>query len=390
MEQTRIVATERTPIGLLFSAEGSYSVVCRSMLNGAILAIEELNARDGLQIDAIVANPGGELGQYTSLCEKMLVQGIRHIVGCYTSSSRKEVIPLFEKFDALLWYPSHYEGFECSSNVIYTGAVPNQHLLPLVDYIVKHFGRTAFCVGSNYIWAWENNRILRENVQRLGGQVVAERYFALGNTDFTQVIDTILEVRPAFVFNTLIGISAYQFLRAFRSACEARGIDQATEIPVASCSLSEPELEIIGAEAVDGHLSSSVYFSTIASPENALFVDAYARRFPDGPSVCADAEATYVAVHLLALALSTAENNGVPAVRRAVARQQIAAPQGKVWIDPETLHAALTPRIGRSNKNARFDIVMEAAHPVPPDPYLIRNSPRFGTIDARAALRVAS
>src|ERR1700712_2183852 len=135
------------------------------MLNGAILAIEEVNAAagSGLQLKPVIADPGGELSHYPLLCRDMLDNGIRHVVGCYTSSSRKELIPLIEKRDALLWYPSHYEGFESSSNVIYTGAVPNQHIVPLIDYMLQQPHRKrVFCVGSNYIWAWENNRVLRE------------------------------------------------------------------------------------------------------------------------------------------------------------------------------------------------------------------------------------
>src|ERR1700753_1725432 len=113
----------------------------------------------------------------------MFSSGINHVVGCYTPSSRKEIIPLFEKLDALLWYPSHYEGFESASNVVYTGPVANQHLLPLVEYMLGRFGRRAFCVGSNYIWAWEENRILREVIGLADGEVIAERYFPIGGTD---------------------------------------------------------------------------------------------------------------------------------------------------------------------------------------------------------------
>jgi ABC-type branched-subunit amino acid transport system substrate-binding protein len=129
------------------------------MLNGALLAVDQVNKTDlGLRIEPVVVNPGGVLSQYAALATMLLRRGIRHVVGCYTSSSRKEVIPLFEKHDALLWYPSHYEGFESSSNVIYTGASPNQHVLPLIEYLLQHHGHRAFCVGSNYIWGWENNR----------------------------------------------------------------------------------------------------------------------------------------------------------------------------------------------------------------------------------------
>ena len=370
-------------VGFLFSSTGSYELVARSMLNGALLATEEVNASGlGVRIEPSILNPGGDLGQYSAHARTLLARDIRHVVGCYTSSSRKEVIPLFEKHDALLWYPSHYEGFESSDNVVYTGAAPNQHVLPLVDYLLAHHGDRAFCVGSNYIWAWENNRILRESVMARGGSVLAERYFAVGETEFGRVIEAIIEARPAFVFITLIGTSAYQFLRDFRAACEARGIDQAREIPVASCTLSEPELEAIGSDAVEGHLSSSVYFCSIESPENRRFLDAYGALFPDGPVASADAEASYNAVWLLARGVAAAQTDNPLAVKAAIAGQELDAPQGKVWIDQQTFHAYLTPRIGRSNRNARFDLLSEARAPVQPDPYLVRTSARFeaGTV----------
>src|SRR5271167_3809963 len=131
------------------------------MFCGALLAVDEVNASgSSVELQPVIGNPGGQIARYASLSESMLNDGVRHVVGCYTSSSRKEIIPLFEKADALLWYPSHYEGFESSGNVVYTGAVANQHLIPLVEYATARFGPKAFCIGSNYIWAWENNRIL--------------------------------------------------------------------------------------------------------------------------------------------------------------------------------------------------------------------------------------
>jgi branched-chain amino acid transport system substrate-binding protein len=361
------------------------------MLCGALLGLAEAQAEHlDLEIDPIVSNPGGDNALYSVMAAGMLASGVRHVVGCYTSSSRKEIIPLFEKADALLWYPSHYEGFESSSNVVYTGAVANQHLLPLVEYLLSHVGPKAFCVGSNYIWAWENNRILREAIGPNGGSVVAERYFPVGCTEFGQVIDAILAARPSFVFNTLIGESSYQFLRDLRAACRIRGIDQAREIPVASCTLSEPELAAIGPEAVDGHITSSVYFSSLDTPENERFVQAYRARFPEGPVVSADAEATYLAVRLLARAVTEAGTDEACAVKRAVALRPIMAPQGEVQIDAETMHASLTPRIACSRPDGDFTILREATRPVPADPYLIRNSSRFGAVAIRPVLRVAS
>jgi ABC-type branched-subunit amino acid transport system substrate-binding protein len=373
----------------MFSTTGPYSVVARSMLNGAMLAFRE-NAEAGgpVVLEPVVVNPSGDLARYRALSLELLGAGIRQVVGCYTSSSRKEVIPCFEKFDGLLWYPSHYEGFESSDNVIYTGASPNQHVLPLVDYLASRVGNRAFCVGSNYIWAWENNRIFREALNARGGSVIAERYLSVGDTEFDQVISAILDQRPDFVFNNLIGTSAYAFFRAFRAACIARGIDQANDIPVASCTLSEPELAEIGGGAIDGHLSSSVYFSSLNSPPNAAFIETYARAFPDGPVSSADAEASYIAVKLLAASLEQAGIDDARTVRAAVANQRLLAPQGEVRIDPQTYHAWLTPRIGRSAANGQFEVLLEARSSVAPDPYLVQSSPRFAVTMRSPVLRV--
>jgi branched-chain amino acid transport system substrate-binding protein len=376
-------------IGIMFSTTGSYSVVARSMLNGALLALQE-NAEAGgaVTLEPVVVNPSGDLERYRALSLELLGAGVRQVLGCYTSSSRKEVIPCFEKFDGLLWYPSHYEGFESSDNVIYTGASPNQHVLPLVEYLASRVGTRAFCVGSNYIWAWENNRIFREALTARGGIVIAERYLSVGDTEFDQVISAILDQRPDFVFNNLIGTSAYAFFRAFRAACRARGIDQVNEIPVASCTLSEPELVEIGGEAIDGHLSSSVYFSSLESPENAAFIAAYAKAFPEGPVSSADAEASYIAVKLLVAALEHAGTDDARAVRAAVASQSLLAPQGEVRIDPQTYHAWLTPRIARSTLNGQFEVLLEARSPIVPDPYLVQSSPRFASAMRSPLLRV--
>jgi ABC-type branched-subunit amino acid transport system substrate-binding protein len=374
-------------IGLLFSTTGPYGIVAQSMLNGTVLALEEFRS-DVVTLEPVIADPGGSLERYTTLCGRLLREGIRHIIGCYTSSSRKEIIPLIEKHDSVLWYPSHYEGFETSANVIYTGAAPNQHIIPLIDYMVPRYGNRVVSVGSNYIWAWENNRIMRETILTRGGSVAFERHVPIGETDFTSLIEDILAQRPCFVFNTLIGDSAYAFLRQFRTASAARGIDQAISYPVASCTLSEPELEAIGGNAVSGHISSSVYFSSVGTPENAAFLAAYQRRFPQGPAASADAEASYIAARFLCGALERAGSDDVKAVRAAVVNQRLRAPQGEVWVDPETLHTYLTPRIGVSNATARFDIVREAAQPMAPDPYLLKSSPRFALEQPANRLRI--
>ncbi len=255
--------------------------MARASLDGAMLAIDQVNADGGIGIafDPSIADPGGDLRQYGTLANALLELGIRHVVGCYTSLSRKEVIPVFEKRDALLWYPAHYEGFETSSNVIYTGAAPNQHIAPLIAWALAHVGRDAFCIGSNYVWAWETNRVLREALVAVGGRVLRERYVAIDDLDFGHVIAEILRARPRFIFCTLIGVSAARFFGDLRQACRDIGIDQARDLPVLTCNLTETTMRAIAPSARDGHISSAVYFSAVATPESQAFVAAFRDRF---------------------------------------------------------------------------------------------------------------
>jgi len=380
------------PVGLLFSNTGPYGTVAHTLQNGAMLACAEINAdpNAGVTLHPLHIDPGGALEGYASAVKSMFEKGILHVCGCYTSSSRKEVIPLFEKFDGLLWYPTHYEGFESSTNVVYTGAAPNHHISPLIDFLCGRYGRRAYCIGSNYIWGWESNRVMRDGLQKRHGEVLAERYLPVGEVEMDAIIAEIFETSPDFVFNALIGESSYAFFRAFRKACLERGIDQAKEYPVASCNLSEPELRAIGPDGADGQISSSVYFSSLPGERNKHFVQSYARAFPEGPVASAEAEAAYIAIHMLAKAVAQAQTTEVEDVRKAVAGQVFDAPQGRVTIDPETFHAALTPRIGLSRRDYEFDILMEAAQPVAPDPYLVSSTNVFEPMQRRTHIRVVS
>ncbi|MBI6630068.1 transporter substrate-binding domain-containing protein [Pontibaca salina] len=358
--------------GVLLSRSGSYDAVSNAMYAGTVLAIDEINQDPGagVFIKPVAVDPGGQLAGYVDGARTLLQDHrLEHVVGCYTSSSRKEVLPLFEKADALLWYPSHYEGFETSENIVYSGAAPNQHIVPLTGYLLSHFGLRGWLAGSNYVWAWENNRILREALCASGGSILGERYFAMGDTDLEDLVHQIVADRPDYVFTTLIGRSGITFLKMLRAACDAAGIDQAREMPTASCSLSETELPLIGASAA-GHLSSSVYFSTIDTPENDRFRRRWAARFGHLGHASADAETAYVAVHLLARAAARAGSVRFEAVRDAARGLQYDAPQGKITVDPENLHCWMCPRIGRSRADGTFDIVMDSPVAIRPDPYL--------------------
>ncbi|MHB1872625.1 MAG: transporter substrate-binding domain-containing protein [Steroidobacteraceae bacterium] len=365
-------APRRLPVGVVFSTSGPYETVGRELRDGALLGIALANERasGALLLEPEIIDPGGSLDRYREASESLFRRGIHHIIGCYTSSSRKEIIPIVEKFGGLLWYPSHYEGFESCPHVIYTGASPNQHVVPLVRWALPRFGSSVYCIGSNYIWAWENTRIMRGLIQEAGGRVLRERYIAIGATDVDEIVNEIAEVRPDFVFNTLIGESAYRFYRAYHRLGLRDDRFQAPRPPILSCSLSEPELLAVGPAAAAGHLASSVYFQSVARPENVHFAEAFRARFGDRRVTSADAEAAFIAAQLLASSLRYTDADDIQAVKHAAYACHIKAPQGEVWIDLDNNHAWLTPRIGRANDAGGFDIAWEADGPWRPDPYL--------------------
>jgi branched-chain amino acid transport system substrate-binding protein len=244
-------------------------------------------------------------------------------------------------------------------------------------------------VGSNYIWAWENNRIMREILVRNGGQVLGERYLPIDELDTAEIVDLILRNRPDFIFSTLIGESAYSFFRCLRSKCSEAGLDQPRDLPVLSCSLAEFELPLIGS-ASDGHISSSVYFSTIKTDANDRFLTAWEKHYPGAGHSSADAEASYIAVHMLARAIKGAGSAKPEAVLQSLNSVCFDAPQGSVQIDPQNRHCFLWPRIGRSRADGTFEILHSSNRMVRPDPYLVWEPLSLAALTGEKMLRVVS
>jgi branched-chain amino acid transport system substrate-binding protein len=357
------------PLGLVFSQSGPYAMMAGEMRKSALMAVEEINHSD--EFDFVfkphLRDPGGVVAAYHTACADLIrEEQVDHIVGCYTSASRKQVIPIVERTERLLWHPARYEGFESSDNVIYVGAAPNQHVVPLVRHMLGHISGDVFCIGSNYVWTWETNRVVREIVTGAGGRILAERLLELGETAIDHIVKEIIDRKPPVVFNTLVGESSYSFMRALHAAVTRAGLS----IPMLSCSLCEPELKLIGSAASVGCITSSAYFESIERAENRAFVARWKARHGADSDPCVDGQSTYVCVMLLARAIRRAGSADVGAVRRAAANHRYDSPQGPVWVDPDNNHCFLTPRLARSVLGCQFKIFWEADAPERPDPYL--------------------
>ena len=309
----------------------------RASREGALKAIEQVNGDAALDVTfrPVERDPGGDIDAYAPLCEDILKSSTaRHVIGCTTSWSRKEVIPSLERLGGVLWYSAPYEGFESSDRVVYAHACPNQHLLPLLEHSFATYGRRLYLTGSNYIWGWEMNRLAREVSGQVGADVLGERYVPIGSTDIARLVDEIAALKPDFVLNQLIGPSQYAFLDAM-AALRARDPAFAEDrCPVLSCNMTEAELGAIGA-AAEGVISAGPWFRglTPALPGNA-------GREDFGSSFEAAAHAS---VMMLARLLS-----GIPEAETLTLSELLALPHAAtVGISARTHHVALPVAIAQ-------------------------------------------
>lgn len=359
-------------VGVLFSTSGVTAVVERTQRQAVAMAIDEINAAGGVggrPIEPLYADPRSEPPRYRRAALEMIEEeGVRLVFGCYMSSTRKAVLPVMEQHQALLFYPTLYEGFEFSPNCYYGGACPNQNSIWLARYLMEHFGKDFYLVGSNYVFPYESNRIMRDFIQSEGGRVHQERYIPLlpSREDVRRVVEDIRRHAPAVVISTVVGDGTAALYRAYRDA----GLDPRV-MPIGSLTTGEPEVAAIGVEAAAGHFTSAPYFETVDTPENEAFATRYRALHGAGAPISACTEAAYVQVHLLARAIARAGSDQVADVREALPTVAFDAPQGPVRIEAENNHTWLWPRIGRVGADGRFEIVSETTTAVRPDPYFI-------------------
>ena len=294
------------------------------------------------------------------------------IFGCSNSGCRKAVLPVIERPNALLWYPSLYEGFEYSPNVIYTGAAPNQNSIQLAAFLMQEYGSRFFFVGSDYIFPREMNRLMRDFVESQGGDVLGEAYVGLDATpaQLHALLADVADAGPSVVFSTIVGRAARDFYRLYGDA----GIDRGTR-PIASLTMAEGEIREIGPEHCTGHITAATYFGTVGTEASRSFVQRFRARFGADAPVSMWSEIAYAQVHLFAAALTSAGSLDATRLARAAAGVAWQAPGGQIRIEPENQHAWLTPRIGRVRADGEFDILWEAKAPVRPDPYLTASAP---------------
>lgn len=361
----RRTMARKIAIGVLFSRSGPYRLMGEASRSGALKGVAQVNedSQFNLTFHPVERDPAGDVDAYAPLSEEILsTSGARHIIGCTTSWSRKEVVPSLERLNGALWYPVPYEGFEASDRVVYTHACPNQHLLPLLDHAFRSHGTRGYLTGSNYIWGWEMNRLARQLTASAGGEILGERYLPLGSTDVSRIVEEIAALRPDFILNQLIGPSQYEFIAAMAELRRRDPHFVSPRCPVLSCNLTECELPVMG-RAADGIVAAGPWFRGMPSLHLGQ------RKQDFGSSFEA---AAYASVIMLAELL-----NQRPGAEDLPLSQLLALPNARqLGLSARTHHARLPVAIARV-ENGGFQ-VLDVLDPVEGDPYLTagRDLPR--------------
>ena len=377
------MTAQKLKLGVLFSQSGPMAVTENAHLQGVLLACEEINTTggvDGCPIDPIILDPRGDDRRYAELAAELLLKHRANcIVGCCLSSSRKAVLPVIERFNGVLLYPSVYEGFEYTPNVIYGGAVPNQMVIPLLEYIFAHHGRRIALLGSDTLYAREINRIVKEFLAESDGVVMDEHYFPFGVTadGVHPVLNRVLEHGADAIISTVVGEDSVTLYSAY-GAKETS--DQGP--PIASLTTTESELHRVTPRARRGHLAISPYFGSLHTAANNSFVDLFQARFGEDVLPGVYSEVTYSLVHFVANAARVAGNTDSDSILHALSGAVFKSPGGDLSIDLETNHFALRPMVGLSNDQGHYDVVWKSSTPIAPDPYLVSYD---RTLTSRAA-----
>ena len=356
-------------VGILHSLSGTMAISEKSVVDAEKLAIKEINAAGGVlgkQIEAITEDGASDWPTFAEKAKKLIDQDkVVTIFGCWTSASRKAVLPVFEEKKHMLWYPVQYEGQECSQNIFYTGAAPNQQIEPSVDWLLQNKGKEFFLVGSDYVFPRTANTIIKAQLAAKGGKTVGEDYLPLGNTEVTAIIAKIKQALPngGVIYNTLNGDSNVALFKQLKGA--GLGPDK---YPSMSVSIAEEEVKAIGPEYLKGHYAAWNYFQTVDNATNKKFVEAFKKEYGSDRVTNDPMEAAYIAVYLWKQAVEQAKTTDLEPVRKAAIGQSFDAPEGKVTLESNH-HISKFVRIGEVADNGLFKIVYSTDKAVAPVPW---------------------
>jgi urea transport system substrate-binding protein len=377
-------AADTIKVGILHSLSGTMAISETSLKNTALMTIEEINAKGGLlgkKLEPVVVDPASNWPLFAEKTRQLLTKDkVDVIFGCWTSVSRKSVLPVVEELNGLLFYPVQYEGQELSQNVFYTGAAPNQQAIPAVEYLMSKQGGGAkrfVLLGTDYVYPRTTNKILRAFLKSKGiaESDIDEVYTPFGHSDYQTIVGNIKKFsagKKTAVISTINGDSNVPFYKELGN----QGL-KASQVPVVAFSVGEEELRGIDTKPLEGHLAAWNYFMSVKNPTNAAFIKKYrawatANKVPNAATVVTNdpMEATYVGMQMWAQAVKKAGTTKVDAVRKAMAGQTFVAPSGyTLTMDAKNHHLHKPVMIGEIRGDGQFDIVYKTPKTIPAQPW---------------------
>jgi urea transport system substrate-binding protein len=379
-------AADTIKVGVLHSLSGTMAISETVLKDTVLMAIDEINAKGGLlgkKLEPVVVDPASNWPLFAEKAKQLISQDkVAVVFGCWTSVSRKSVLPVFEQNTALLFYPVQYEGEELSANVFYTGAAPNQQAIPAVEYLMSKDGGSAkrwVLLGTDYVYPRTTNKILRAFLKSKGVAEadIMEEYTPFGHSDYQTIIAKIKKFSSAgkktAVVSTINGDSNVPFYKELGN----QGL-KATDVPVVAFSVGEEELRGVDTKPLVGHLAAWNYFQSLKSPANDEFIKkwaAYAKAkniagHKDKPITNDPMEATYIGVNMWAQAVTKAKSTDVDKVHTAMYGQTFKAPSGITSkMDEKNHHLHKSVFIGEVKADGQFNVVWKTPGPVMADPW---------------------
>jgi len=379
-------------IGVLHSLSGTMAISEVSLRDVVLMAVEEINAAGGVlgrKLEPVVVDPASNWDLFAEKAKGLLLQDkVSVVFGCWTSVSRKSVLPVFEKNNGLLFYPVQYEGEECSRNVFYTGAAVNQQAVPAVDYLMSKDGggyKKFYLLGTDYVYPRTTNKILRAMLLAKGvpEKNIEEEYTPFHHQDYQTIVQKVKAFSRgggACVISTINGDSNVPFYKEFSNQGLTSG-----DVPIMAFSVAEDELRGMDTSALVGHLAAWNYYQSVNTPQNKKFVSAFKaycekNKLPGGKDRVTDdpIEAAYFGVYLWKQAVEKAKTTDVDAVRKAAYGQEFLAPGGMVKLDERNHHTHKPVLIGEIRKDGQIDAIWKSKGLVKPEPWSEYTNPDKG------------
>ncbi|MCR4300968.1 MAG: urea ABC transporter substrate-binding protein [Sulfuricaulis sp.] len=378
-------AADTIKIGVLHSLSGTMAISETVLKDVTLMAVEEINAKGGVmgkKLEPVVVDPASNWPLFAEKARQLISQDkVAVVFGCWTSVSRKSVLPVFEELNGLLFYPVQYEGEELSKNVFYTGAAPNQQAIPAVEYLMSKDGGGAkrwVLLGTDYVYPRTTNKILRAFLKSKGvaDKDIDEKYTPFGHNDYQTIVADIKKFSAGgktAVVSTINGDSNVPFYKELGN----QGL-KAKDVPVVAFSVGEEELRGVDTKPLVGHLAAWNYFQSLKGPENDAFRKKwadYAKKkniagHKDKPITNDPMEAAYIGINMWAQAVEKAKSTDTNKVIAAMAGQTFKAPSGIVSkMDEKNHHLHKAVFIGEVKADGQFNVVWKTSGPIKAKPW---------------------